>query len=78
MMNIALGCRDQSSFGRCFDACTANGYTGNGGRPTRMGATYFNDFDGNSLEVLLAPREFDEDLGFTPRRPLIWSQTVEP
>ncbi len=66
-MNIALGYRPLDDLIAARDAVVANGYTANNPAPTGPGATYVLDDQGTSVELFHVPREFDPDLGFTPR-----------
>jgi catechol 2,3-dioxygenase-like lactoylglutathione lyase family enzyme len=77
-MNVALGFRDRLPLADTFDRVVASGYRANAGPPRVAGGTYLNDDQGNSVEILLSPREFDPGFGFTPQplffRPPAWPQ----
>jgi catechol 2,3-dioxygenase-like lactoylglutathione lyase family enzyme len=83
IMNAALGFREEAALHETFDRIEAGGYRANVPAPRGFGGTYVNDDQGTSLELLLAPREYDQTLGFVPSpvfyRPPLWPQpTVGP
>ena len=78
-MNIAVGSRRRSESLAILDKLAAAGYEINAELPgPTAGGTYLTDADGNSLEVICAPREFDSAFGFAPQpallRPAAWPQ----
>ncbi len=77
LMNIAVGYRDRGSADALLARVVRGGYPLNAPLPeTPAGGTYCCDADGNSLELLSAPREFDPTFGFVPLpgllRPAAW------
>jgi catechol 2,3-dioxygenase-like lactoylglutathione lyase family enzyme len=84
LMNIAVGSRDPGRARALLARVAAAGYAVNAPLPeTPAGGTYCADADGNSLEILSAPREFDPTFGFVPLpgllRPAAWpAATVGP
>jgi catechol 2,3-dioxygenase-like lactoylglutathione lyase family enzyme len=77
-MNVAVGFRDVVPLQQVYERVVAGGYHDNFMPPRRSGGTYLRDAQGNSMEMLLAPRELDVSFGFLPhpefRRPLVWPQ----
>ena len=77
-MNVALGYREPSALAATYERVVANGYRDNFRPPRVAGGTYLNDDQGNTLELLLAAREFDPVFGFAPhplfRRAPSWPQ----
>jgi catechol 2,3-dioxygenase-like lactoylglutathione lyase family enzyme len=75
-MNVALGYRDKAAMNDTYERFVAGGYRDNARPPQVAGGTYVNDAQGNSLEILLAPRELDSTFGFQPQplfyRPAAW------
>jgi catechol 2,3-dioxygenase-like lactoylglutathione lyase family enzyme len=82
-MNVAVGWRDGAALGAVYDRLIADGYTANSPAPRTAGGTYVNDGLGTTVELLVAPREFDAGFGFAPqplfRREPSWPRaTVGP
>jgi catechol 2,3-dioxygenase-like lactoylglutathione lyase family enzyme len=77
-MNIAAGFRDAGLLAETHARVIAGGYRDNLELPKLYGGTYLVDDQGTSVEILLAPREFDAGFGFEPhplfRRPPAWPQ----
>ncbi|MHB8692080.1 MAG: hypothetical protein ACYDHH_12615 [Solirubrobacteraceae bacterium] len=77
-MNVALGYREEALLSDTYDRVIKNGYRDNFQVPHISGGTYLNDDQGNTLEFLLVPREFDPSFGFAPlpllHRPPSWPQ----
>jgi catechol 2,3-dioxygenase-like lactoylglutathione lyase family enzyme len=77
-MNVAVGFREKAAMDEVYARFTAGGYRDNARPPQVAGGTYVYDDQGNSLEILLAPRELDSTFGFAPqplfRRPPAWPQ----
>ena len=77
-MNVALGYREQPALAATYERVVANGYRDNSRPPKVAGGTYLNDNQGNTVEILLAPRELDPSFGFAPqplfRRSPTWPQ----
>lgn len=67
MMNIAVGYRDRGPASEVLDRLTERGYRANYPLPERAGGTYVNDAQGNTLELLICPPEFESRYGFKPR-----------
>jgi len=82
MMNVALGYRRPEPLAAAYGRLTQAGYRTNVQPPTSTGAAYMLDGEGNSLELLLTPREFDDSFGFEPRpafhRPALWPTAPPP
>lgn len=81
-MNVALGFREKTDLDATYARFAAGGYHDNNEPPAVAGGTYVVDAQGNSLELLLAPRELDAAFGFQPhplfRRPPAWPRASVP
>jgi catechol 2,3-dioxygenase-like lactoylglutathione lyase family enzyme len=81
-MNVALGFREKTALDETYARFAAGGYRDNHEPPRVAGGTYVNDAQGNSLELLIAPRELDTAFGFQPhplfRRAPAWPQASVP
>lgn len=77
-MNVALGFRDGGRLNAVYERIVANGYSANSPAPRTAGGTYVQDGLGTTVELLVAPREFDAGFGFAPhpmfRRQPSWPQ----
>jgi catechol 2,3-dioxygenase-like lactoylglutathione lyase family enzyme len=77
-MNVAIGLRDRDRATALVQRCQTNGYAVRRGMAPPVGGTYVDDEEGNTVEILLVPRELDPEFGFMPRpelrRPLVWPQ----
>lgn len=76
LMNVAVGFRDGTELAEVYERVEAGGYRDNFRAPRRAGGTYVHDGQGNTVELLVVPRELDAELGFAPRpvfgRPSAW------
>ena len=71
-MNIAVGSRVRGESEAMIDQVRAAGHRINAELPgVAAGGTYMSDGQGNSLEVICAPREFDSTFGFAPAPQLL-------
>jgi len=71
-MNIAVGSRLRAQSEALIERVRASGYRVNAELPgVAAGGTYVADGDGNSVEVICAPREFDSTFGFSPQPALL-------
>ena len=82
-MNIAVGSRVRAESEAIIEQVRAGGYKVNAEMPgVAAGGTYMSDGDGNSVEVICAPREFDSTFGFAPQpellRPSGWPAPAAP
>jgi catechol 2,3-dioxygenase-like lactoylglutathione lyase family enzyme len=81
-MNVAVGFREKAELDTTYARFARGGYRDNHEPPKVAGGTYVNDAQGNSLELLIAPRELDAAFGFQPhplfRRATAWPQASVP
>jgi catechol 2,3-dioxygenase-like lactoylglutathione lyase family enzyme len=67
MMNVAVGWRERHYLEDLYARLSATGYPIAAELPPPpAGATYLRDDQGNSLEIMAIPREFDPVYGFVP------------
>ena len=83
MMNMAVAFRERERSDALLERIRAAGHHVGADLPdTPAGGVYATDDQGNSLEVIACPREFDGDFGFVPApqllRPARWPSTDVP
>ncbi len=76
-MNVAIGWRDGAPLGAAYERLEVNGFAPNSPAPGTAGGTYVDDGAGTTVELLVAPREFDAGFGFAPH-PLFRRQPSWP